>query len=201
MQPESQSERVLALARQKGLLRPTDLPDVDVARVVLTRLLKTGHLEKVDRGLYRLPATQASEFETLNTVAAKVPRAVFCLLTALRFHGLTTQSPRQIWIAMPRGSHVPDIEYPPLKMVQVLVATFDQGIETHERDQVKLRVYSVARTLADCFKFRNKIGIDVAIEALKDARAQQKVSADELWHYSKVCRVTNVIRPYLEALE
>jgi len=201
MQPDTQTQTVLTLARQKGMLRSSDLKGAGLARVILTRLTAAGQLEKVGRGLYRLPQTQASEFESLNTIAIKVPQAVFCLLTALQFHGLTTQLPRQIWIAMPRGSHTPKIDYPPVKMVQFTGAAYAEGVEVVERDQVKLKVYGVAKTIADCFKQRNKIGIDVALEALKDARAQQKVSANDLWYFAKVCRVANVMRPYLEALE
>ena len=137
----------------------------------------------------------------LATVAIKVPQAVFCLLSALQFHELTTQLPRQIWIAMPRGSHIPKIDYPPVKMIQFTGEAYAEGVEIYERDQVKLRVYSVAKTIADCFKHRNKIGLDVAIEALRDARARKKTSANDLWHYAKVCRVTNVMRPYLEVIE
>lgn len=201
MQPDTQTQRVLELVRHKGMLRPIDLNEAGVARMILTRLTARGQLEKVGRGLYRLPQTQASEFESLITVARKVPQAIFCLLTALQFHGLTTQLPRQIWIAMPRGSHTPKIDYPPVKLVQLTNAAYAEGVEVFERDQVKLKVYGVAKTIADCFKHRNKIGIDVALEALKDARAQKKVSANELWHFAKVCRVANVMRPYLEALE
>src|ERR1035437_1746977 len=183
------------------MLRPSDLVGVGVARVVLTRLTASDQLEKVARGLYRLPQTQTSEYESLITVAIKVPQAVICLLTALQFHELTTQLPRQVWIAMPRGSHPPTIDYPPLKMVQFAGQAYTEGIELFERDQVTLRVYGVAKTIADCFKHRNKIGIDVALEALKDARARKKVSANDLWHFAKICRVANVMRPYLEALE
>jgi predicted transcriptional regulator of viral defense system len=198
---DTHTQRVLDLARRKGTLRPGDLQGVGAARVVLTRLAASGQLERVGRGLYRLPGMQASEHETLATVAAKVPQAVFCLLTALQFHGLTTQLPRQVWIAMPRGSHAPKLDYPPLKMVQCSGEAYDQGIEVHQRDQVLLRVYSVAKTVADCFKHRNKIGLDVALEALREARAQKKATVDALWHYAKICRVANVMRPYLEAIE
>jgi len=201
MHHDTQTQRVLALARQKGMLRSSDLAGVGAARIVLTRLTASGQLEKVGRGLYRLPDTQTSEHESLIAVAIKVPQAVFCLLTALQFHELTTQLPRQIWIAMPRGSHAPKIDYPPVKMVQFTGAAYAEGIELFERDQVMLKVYGVAKTIADCFKHRNKIGIDVALEALKDARAQKKVSANDLWRFAKICRVANVMRPYLEALE
>jgi predicted transcriptional regulator of viral defense system len=201
MHADTHTQRVLDLASQKGLLRASDLDAIEAPRVVLTRLTTAGVLERVGRGLYRLPSHSGSEHEGLATIATKVPQAVFCLLTALQFHELTTQLPRQIWIAMPRGSHVPRIDYPPVKMVQMTGDVYSEGVETVERDGVALRVYGVAKTVADCFKHRNKIGLDVALEALKDVRAKRKASADDLWRYAKICRVTNVMRPYLEAVE
>lgn len=201
MPTDAHSKRLLRLARQKGLLRPIDLDIGGIPRIYLTRLTSNGELEKVGHGLYRLAGNQLSEHESLVLVASKVPQAVFCLLTALQFHELTTQLPRQVWIAMPRGSHVPRIEYPPIRMIQASGATYTEGVEAHVRDQVELRVYGIAKTVADCFKHRNKIGLDVALEALKDARARKGISTDSLWHYAKVCRVSNVMRPYLEALQ
>lgn len=197
---ESHPRRVLDLARLKGVLRPADLQGVKAARVTLTRLVTAGQLERMGSGLYRLPGAPVSEHETLAAVAAQAPQAVFCLLTALQFHGLTTQLPREVWIAMPRGSHVPRLDYPPLKMVQVSGEVLGAGVEAHVRDHVSLRVYGVARTVADCFKHRNKIGLDVALEALRDALKQKKATVDELWHYARICRVANVMRPYLEAM-
>ena len=201
MRHNTHTQRVLDLVHQKGMLRPSDLDGIGVPRVYLTRLTANGQLEKAGRGLYRLPDSQPSEHESLATIATKVPQAVFCLLTALQFHELTTQLPRQVWIAMPRSSHVPKIDYPPVKMVQFSGDAYTQGIEVYKRDQVTLQVYSVAKTIADCFKHRNKIGLDVALEALKNARTQKKASANDLWHYAKICRVANVMRPYLEAVE
>jgi predicted transcriptional regulator of viral defense system len=183
-----------------GVLRPSQLKEYGVQRAVLARLTAAGQLEKVARGLYRLPDAPVSERESLVTIAVKVPQAVFCLLSALQIHELTTQLPRQVWIAMPQGSHTPKIDYPPLKMVQFVGEAFTEGVEVIQADQVPIRVYCVAKTVADCFKHRNKIGIDVAIEALKDALAQKKASASDLWRFAKVCRVANVMRPYLEAL-
>ena len=201
MMPQpTQTQRVLELARQRGLLRSRDLQAVDAPRVMLTRMTASGQLEKVGRGLYRLPQTQMSEDESLTAIAIKVPQAVFCLLTALQFHGLTTQLPRQVWLAMPRGSHAPRIDYPPIRMVQYSGQSYSQGIEVFKRDQVLLRVYSVAKTVVDCFKHRSAIGLDVALEALREARAGQRASADELWRFAKICRVANVMRPYLEAI-
>jgi predicted transcriptional regulator of viral defense system len=194
------TQKVLQLVRRNGWLRASDLADAGVPRVMLTRMAASGLLERAARGLYRLPDSGSSEHEGLVTVASKVPQAVVCLLSALQFHGLTTQLPWQVWFAMPRGSHVPRLEYPPIRMVQFTGEAYTQGIETHERDGVKLHVYSVAKTVADCFKHRNKIGMDVALEALKDARAQGRASFDDLWRCAKVCRVSNVMRPYMEAV-
>ena len=201
MLSDTHTQRVLGLAGQKGLLRASDLDAIDAPRVVLTRMTAAGLLEKIGRGLYRLPESQGSEHESLVTVATKVPQAVFCLLTALQFHELTTQLPRQVWIAMPRGSHAPRLDYPPIKMVQFTGEAYMAGIEEVERDGVKLRVYGVAKTVADCFKHRNKIGLDVALEALREARAKKMASADDLWRFAKICRVANVMRPYLEVVE
>lgn len=200
MLSSTHAQRALDLASQKVLLRASDLGAIGAPRVVLTRLAAAGLLEKVGRGLYRLPDAHVSEFESLGTIATKVPQAVFCLLTALQFHELTTQLPRQVWIAMPRGSHPPRVDYPPVKMVQFTGDAYTAGIEEVDRDGVKLRVYSVAKTVADCFKHRNKIGLDVALEALKDARSQGKASVDDICRFAKICRVANVMRPYLESV-
>ena len=200
MLSDTHTQRVLGLAGQKGLLRASDLDAIDAPRVVLTRMTAAGLLEKIGRGLYRLPESQGSEHESLVTVATKVPQAVFCLLTALQFHELTTQLPRQIWIAMPRGSHVPRFDYPPIKMVQFTGEAYTAGIEEVERDGVKLRVYGVAKTVADCFKHRNKIGLDVALEALKESWRTRKVSMADLNHFAKINRVERVMQPYLEVV-
>ena len=197
---DSQTQRVLALAGTRGMLRASQLQELGIARVVLSRLTASGQLERVGRGVYRLADAQGAEHESLATLAVKVPQAVFCLLTALQIHELTTQLPRQVWIAMPQGSHAPKMDYPPVKMVQFSGDAYTQGIEVVNADQVKLRVYGVAKTVADCFKHRNKIGLDVAIEALKEALAANKTTANDLWRFAKICRVANVMRPYLEAL-
>ena len=200
MLPTTQAQRTHELLAQKGIVRPMDLEAIGIPRAVLTRMAAAGEVERIGRGLYRLP-TLGSEHDSLIAVATKVPQAVFCLLTALQFHELTTQLPRQIWIAMPRGSHTPRIDYPPIKMVQFAGDAYSTGIEEVERDRTTVRVYCVAKTVADCFKHRSKIGLDVALEALKETRKKGKASADDLWHYAKLCRVANVMRPYLEAIE
>ena len=197
----SHASRLLRLARRDGLLRPRDLDEAGIPRVYLTRLLQSGALERVGRGLYRAADTEFSEHESLVLVARKVPQAVFCLLTALQFHRLTTQLPRQVWIAMPTGSHRPRIGYPPLRMIQASGPAYSEGVELHDVDAMRVRVYGIAKTVADCFKHRSKVGLDVAIEALKEARGRKGVTSDSLWHYAKVCRVSNIMRPYLEALQ
>ena len=199
--PLPHADQALALAQDRGVLRASDLQALGIPQIVLARLTACGRLERIARGLYRLPGQAASEHETLTTVARRVPQAVFCLLTALQFHGLTTQLPREVWITMPRGSHVPQLDYPSLHMVQCPLTALGVGVEQVICDQVVLQVYGVARTVADCFKFRNRIGLDVAIEALKGALEQKKTNADELWHFAKLDRVTNLMRPYLEALQ
>lgn len=190
----------LKLAKATGWLRAADLEAANIPRVTLTRLVARGRLERVARGLYRIPGAGGSEHEGLITVARKTPQAVFCLLTALQFHGLTTQLPWQVWIAMPRGSHRPRIDHPPLRMVQFTGEAYDHGIEEHRVDGVTLRVTSAAKTVADCFKHRNTVGLDVALEALRDALSQRKASFDDIWRAAKVCRVDNVMRPYLDTL-
>ena len=197
----SYSQRILEFAKNKGIFRSSDLAKEQIPRVTLTRLVASGQLEKIDRGLYCLPNIEFSEKENLIIIAIRVPQAVFCLLTALELHNLTTQLPRRIWIAMPARSHNPQIDYPPIKMVQYSGESYSEGIETIHTDKAILRVYNPAKTVVDCFKYRNKIGLDIAIEALKEVYAKKKASIDELWYYAKICRVANVMRPYLEAIE
>ena len=145
MLSETYTQRILDLASQRGLLRASDLDAIGSPRVILTRMTAAGLLERVGRGLYRLPGAQVTEFESLALVATRVPQAVFCLLTALQFHGLTTQLPRQVWIAMPRGSHPPRIDCPPIRMVQVAGSAHLAGVEVRLRNGVKVRIYSPAR--------------------------------------------------------
>lgn len=194
-------QAAIELANKNKILRSCDLAKEGIPRVTLTRLIANGQLEKIGRGLYCLPGTEFSENESLLTIAIKLPNAVFCLLSALQIHNLTTQLPRQVWIAMPHGSHLPKIDYPPLKMLQYSGLVYSEGIQTIEYDKVIIRVYNPAKTVADCFKHRSKVGLDVAIEALKEVRRKQKASAEELWYFAKICRVANIMRPYLEAIE
>ena len=197
---ESNYQNILSLARTHGLIRPGDLAAQGLPRVALTRLVRQGRLTRVGRGLYAIPDRPVSEHGTLAEVARKHPKAIVCLLSALRVHDITTQSPFEVWLAIPNKARAPKMEYPPLRIVRFSGAALTDGIEDHQVDGVTVRVTNVARTVADCFKFRNKIGLDVALEALQEAWANNRVSMDELWRYATLCRVANVMRPYMESL-
>ena len=197
---ETNYQQILTLASTHGLIRPSDLAALGLPRVALTRLVRQGLLTRVGRGLYARPDRPVSEHGTLTQVARKHPQAIVCLLSALRMHDLTTQSPFEVWLAIPNKARAPKVEYPPLRIVRFSGALLSDGIEEHRVDGVTVRVTNVARTVADCFKFRNKIGLDVAMEALREAWANKRVSMDELWRYATLCRVANVMRPYMESL-
>ena len=197
---ETSHQTILDLAAQRGLIRPRDLDALGLPSVALTRLVRQGLLVRVGRGLYARPDRRVSEHGTLAEVARKQPQAIVCLLSALRVHDLTTQSPFEVWLAIPNKARAPKMDYPPLRVVRFSGAGLTDGIEEHQIDGVTVRVTNVARTVADCFKFRNKIGLDVALEALRDARRANRVAADDLWRAAKVDRVANVMRPYLEAM-
>lgn len=189
-----------ALAERKALLRPGDAVEQGYSRLHLARLARQGLLRKVSRGLYALPERRESEFSSLAEVAIKCPQSVVCLLSALVVHGLTTQAPFEVWIAIDHKARAPRIAYPPLRITRFSGASLTEGVEVHEIEGVPVRVTTVAKTVADCFKFRNKLGLDVALEALKEAWAAKRVTMDELWHHAQICRVHNVMRPYLESL-
>lgn len=193
-------QNILDLAAERGLIRPRDLTERGLPTVALTRLVRQGRLQRVGRGLYALPDRPVSEHNALAEVARKHPQAIVCLLSALRFHDLTTQSPFEVWLAIPNKARAPKLDYPPLRIVRFSGAALTRGVEHHVIDGVPVRVTSVARTVADCFKFRNKIGLDVALESLQEAWRAKRASMDELWRYATLCRVPNVMRPYMESL-
>jgi predicted transcriptional regulator of viral defense system len=195
------AERVLRLAGEQGVVQTRDIVDRGIPRTILSRLTERRQLVQISRGLYALPDHSRSEQHQLADVAVRSPQGIFCLLTALRFYDLTTQSPHEIWLAIPNKGHPPKLDYPPLRVVRFSGAALTQGIETHAVDGVSVRVYSVAKTVADCFKYRNKIGLDVALEALRESRREKRATNDEIWHYAKICRVANVMRPYMESIE
>ena len=195
MTQATQAAQALKLAARLGVLRARDLADAAIPPVILSRLVASGQLTRLSRGLYALPDRAVSEHHQLAEVAVRSPQAVFCLLTALRFHDLTTQNPHELWVALPNKARSPRIDYPPMRIVRFSGAALTEGVETHTVDGVSVRVYSVAKTVADCFKFRHKIGLDVAMQALQETWRTKRVSMDELWRYAILCRVANVMRP------
>jgi predicted transcriptional regulator of viral defense system len=197
---EAASVSLLDLAQGKALLRPSDAVAQGHSRLYLAQLAQRGLVHKVSRGLYALPQRKVSEFASLAEVASKHPQALVCLLSALAFHGLTTQAPFEVWIAVDNKARAPQMPYPPLRIARFSGPALSEGVELHNIEGVPVKITSVPKTIADCFKYRNKIGLDVAMEALKEAWNSKRVSMDELWHYGQICRVQNVMRPYLEGL-
>ncbi len=193
-------QKILELAKQMGLIRPRDVEEAGIHREYLLRLCRTGDLTRVGRGLYAVPGAQTSESLSLAEVAKRVPNAVICLISALEFHTLTTQISRSVWIAIEKKRWEPTFDYPPLEIVRLSGRAFSFGVEEHQVDRITVKVYSPSKTVADCFKFRNKIGLDVALESLRETWRSRKATMDELWESAKVCRVANVMRPYLEAI-
>lgn len=187
------------LLQAKGLVRAHELAQLGVAGETLQQLLRKGVIVRISRGLYAAPDRALNEHDQPAQLAIKYPNVVFCLLTALQIHGLTTQAPHEVWVAISPNARAPQVSYPPLRIVRL--SDPGLGLEQISLDGVvHIPVTAVAKTVADCFKFRNKIGLDIALEALRDAWRQKKVTMDELWEMAQLCRVANVMRPYLESL-
>jgi len=195
----TRSNLALELLEEKGMVRAHELARIGVAGETLQQLLRSGALVRIIRGLYAAPDRALNEHDQLAQLAIKYPHMVFCLLTALQIHGLTTQAPHEVWVAISPNARAPQVSYPPLRIVRL--SDPDLQVVTISLDGVvHIPVTSIAKTVADCFKFRNKIGLDIALEALRDAWRQKKVTMDELWESAQLCRVANVMRPYLESL-
>lgn len=194
---DSLAGKTLRLVRKAGVLRPRDLDSHGIPRTYLQRLLAKGALERVSFGLYRVAGADFDERQSFAEVAQRFPNAVVCLLSALQFHGLTTQSPHKVWVALPTGAWRPRHSPVPLQIIHLSGKTFEYGVAQHRVGGATVRVYEPAKTVADCFKFRSKVRLDVALEALRDYR-KQRGSLDELWRAATVCRVARVIKPYIE---
>lgn len=193
-------EKVFDLVRKAGVLRPRDLKPHGITRSVLQRLERQGQVRRIARGLYEIAGSDPTEHIDLMEVCKRVPHGVVCLISALNFHGMTIQMPYEIWMAIDVKAHKPKIDRRKLRFVRFSGDALTAGVETHEIQGVKVRVTSPAKTVADCFKYRNKIGTDIAAEALKEFILKRKGKRNELWTAAEICRVTNVIRPYIEAL-
>ena len=200
MPASSDRNRTLRLARRRRSVAARDLAAEGIHRQVLSRMVEAGELERVTRGQYRLPDHPLTEHHGLALASAAVPQGVVCLLSALAFHDIGTQLPFEVWIAIDRRARRPTLMQPPLRIVRASGAALTEGVESHRIEGQPVRVFSVAKTLADCFKYRNKIGLDVALEALREAWRARRFTMDELDRCAAVCRVQRVMRPYLEAL-
>ena len=193
-------QKIMQYVGKHGIVRPRDIEAIGLPREYLIRLYRQGRLHRSGRGIYTVPDANVTERHSYAEVAKRIPAAVVCLLSALAFHEITTQSPPSVWIALRKGARKPVFPSPSLRIVRLSGPSLTEGIENHQVEGVPVRVYSAANTVADCFKFRNKIGLDVAIEALKDCLHQKKANVNEIYRSAKVCRVNNVIRPYMEVL-
>jgi predicted transcriptional regulator of viral defense system len=193
---QAQPENILRA--RGGQLRMSEAIACGISRYQLYALRRRGVIEQISRGVYRLADLPALADPDLVTVRLRLPKAVVCLISALAWHEMTTQIPHRVSVAMPRPSRPPYLDHPPIETHYFSGAAYQEGIEEHPIDGVAVRIYSPEKTLADCFKFRNRLGMDVTLEALKLYRARKPVKPDDLIHYARICRVENVMRPYLE---
>ncbi|HUP05743.1 MAG TPA: type IV toxin-antitoxin system AbiEi family antitoxin domain-containing protein [Caldimonas sp.] len=196
----SHQQRLIKLVKRRGLVRARDVAEQGIPTIELSRLVEAGHLERVARGVYAIPDAQAGEYRSLAEIAIRVPRGVICLLSALRVHDLGTQAPFEVWLAVPLKLTSPRVEHPPLRLVRMSDRLLRLGVMAINIDRVSVPVFDPARTVVDCFKFRNKVGLDVALEALRDGWRKRKFAQDDLWRYARATGVANVMRPYLESL-
>jgi predicted transcriptional regulator of viral defense system len=199
-EPATKMEAALELLREHGTLRPRDLASRNIPPDYLDRLYRLGRVDRVAWGLYAWPEVEVSEYHSLAEAARLIPRGVVCLLSALRFHGLTTQSPREVWLTLPSKAWAPKVECPRFRIIRAIGPALTAMVEEHPVEGIAVNIYSPAKTVADCFKHRSKVGLDVALEALRDAFRARKATMDELWAAGRVCRMENVMRPYLESL-
>jgi predicted transcriptional regulator of viral defense system len=202
METKTDSELILELVKTRGLVHVRELEAEGIHTQTLTRLVREGKLERAARGLYRLPDPdyEITKHHGLVIGASVAPKGVVCLISALHFHVIGTQLPRKLWMALPRGTREPTPEYPPLHFVRMSGEAFTAGIEEHVLEGQVVRIYDVPKTVVDCFKFRNKIGMDVALEALNESWRDRRLNLNLVAKYARVCRVWNVMRPYLEAI-
>jgi predicted transcriptional regulator of viral defense system len=191
---------VLKLAQTHPVFRARDVAAEGIHTGTLTRMARAGKLERVGPGRYRLATSDVTESHSLVLACAIVPSSVACLATALLFHRVGTQLPREVWLAVPRGTRIPSVAYPPIRVTRIAPALFDLGVEEHRIEGGVVRIYSVARTVVDCFRFRNRVGLDVALEALTEAWRSRRIDLNEVGRLAKALRVDRVMRPYLEML-
>jgi predicted transcriptional regulator of viral defense system len=197
----NKTQQVLEIARNVGVIRAKDMAAQGIHPSVLQHLEQQGLLIKSGRGLYTSMEADITEHHSLVEAVKRVPNGVICLLSALSFYELTSQAPFEVWMAIPQKARHPKDKLIPLRIVYMSGEALDVGIEEHRIEGINVRVYCIAKTVVDCFKYRNKIGLDVALEALRQCWRERRCSIDEIWRYARFCRMENVIRPYLDTLE
>jgi predicted transcriptional regulator of viral defense system len=200
MLKDSKRQQVINLVRSQSVVRPKDLKEHGLPKDYLYILAREGVVERIGRGLYQWPDRDIGRHQSLAEVGKLAPKAVVALLSALNFYNITTQNPHQVWLAIDRKSWRPEISYPPVRFVTMSAEALHAGVEVHSVDGVPVKVFCLAKTVVDCFKYRNKVGLDVALEALREGWAERRFTMDELYQYADICRVRNVMQPYLESL-
>lgn len=200
MSKSSKRNQVIKLIQELSVIRPRDLKERGLPKDYLYIFAKEGIIERVGRGLYQLPNRDLGRYQSLAEVSKLAPKAVVALLSALNYHNMTTQNPPQIWLAIDGKAWKPEISYPPVRFVTMSGKTLHVGVEEHSIDGVPIKVFCPAKTVVDCFKYRNKVGLDVALEALREGWSSRKFTMDELLRYAEICRVKKVMQPYIESL-
>lgn len=200
MPAKSHADKLLRLAAEQPAVSARELSAQGISARTVSRMAASGQVRRISRGLYTGAEGSPSVHQSVIEVTRQAPKAVVCLLSALEIHGVGVQAPYEVWIALPAGTHAPKATQVSLRVTRLSAAAFTEGIETVVLDGAQVRIYNVAKTITDCFKLRSKVGLDVALEALREAWQQRKVTMDDLWRYAKVNRMTNVMRPYLEAM-
>jgi len=200
MKEESKRQQVIDLVRGQSVIRPRDLKEHGLPKDYLYVLAQEGVIEHIGRGLYQWPNKDLGRHHSLVEISKLAPKAVVALLSALNYHNMTAQNPHQIWLAIDRKAWRPEISYPPVRFVTMSAESLHSGVVTHSIEGVSIKVFNPAKTVVDCFKYRGKVGLDVALEALREGWSARKFTIDELQNYAKICRVQNVMQPYLESL-
>jgi predicted transcriptional regulator of viral defense system len=198
--PTSPTDEILKIAKKQGVLRIRDITKMGIHPELVRRLYAKGLLIRTGRGLYTPADADLTVHHSLVEAAKRVPHGIVCLLSALSFHGLGTQMPHEVWLALDRSARRPRVDYPPLRIVRFSGRALSEGVEEHLLEGVPVQIYCPSKTVVDCFKYRNKIGLDVALEALRECWRERRCTANDLVTYANVCRVWHVMRPYLESV-
>jgi len=197
---KSQRETACALLSEKGLVRMREFSDVGVGAETVARLVRDGEVERVARGLYQLSDAMPDPQHNFAEASALVPKGVICLTSALQYHEMTLQMPSAVWMAIDRTGWKPKVEYPPIRFVRFGAKAMSEGIKRHQIDGVAVPIFEPAKTIVDCFRYRNKIGLDIALESLREGLRAKRVTPDQLWKFARSARVWTVMRPYVEAM-